>query len=243
MLRIAKRHAAVAVALCLACAPARGAAQLEVSPVMLDILAPGATGTVTLRNDDARPTTLQVRLFKWRQSGGQESYEPTQDVVASPPIATLPPGGSLTVRVIRAAEAPVQGEESYRLVLDQLPEADRAGRAKVSMLLRQVLPVFFASAERSPPQVTWSVGRGAKGFELRAHNTGDQRLRVASVTLSGAGANVKLGGGLLGYVLGHSDMSWTLGKAGALRPGATLTLHGQSDHGDLRATAPVTAAP
>lgn len=243
MPRIVTRAAAVAVALCLACAPARAAAQLEVSPVLLDVLAPGATGTVTVKNDDARPTTLQVRLFKWRQANGQESYEPTQDVAASPPIATVAPGATLTVRVIRAAETPVQGEESYRLVLDQLPEADRTGRAKVAMLLRQVLPVFFASADRAEPQVVWSVGRGAKGYELRAHNNGDQRLRVARVTLTGGGATVKLGGGLLGYVLGHADMSWTLGKAGAFRPGGAVTLRGESDHGDLRATVPVTAAP
>lgn len=244
MPRMGKCSAAVAVALCLACAPAHAAAQLEVSPVLLDIVAPGATGTVTLKNDDARPTTLQVRLFKWRQVGGQESYEPTQDVVASPPIATVAAGATLTVRVIRAAETPVQGEESYRLVLDQLPEADRSGRAKVAMLLRQVLPVFFANPDRSGPQVAWSVGRGPRGYELRAHNTGDQRLRVARVTLTGAGgAPVNLGGGLLGYVLGHADMSWTLGRSGEFHPGRPVTLRGESDHGDLRATAPVSAAP
>ncbi len=244
MPRFRKRLAALAALLCLATRTAHAAAQLEVSPVLLDVIAPSATGAVTLKNDDARPTTLQVRLFKWRQANGQESYEPTQDVVASPPIATLAPGATLTVRVIRAAETPVLAEESYRLVLDQLPEADRTGRAKVAMLLRQVLPVFFATADRSGPQVVWSVGRGPKGYELRARNTGDQRLRIARVTLTGAGgAPVKLGGGLLGYVLGHADMSWTLGKSGAFRPGGAVTLHGESDHGDLRATAPVSAAP
>ena len=238
------RAAAAAAAMLLAgvwAAPAEAAAALEVSPVLLDVLAPGATGTVNLKNDDARPTTLQVRLFHWVQAGGQERYEPTQDVVASPPIATVQPGATLTVRVIRAAETPVKGEESYRLVVDQLPEADRSGRAKVSMLLRQVLPVFFAEPDRSAPQITWSLARGAKGYELRAHNEGDQRLRVARVTLSGAGGGtVTLGGGLLGYVLGHADMSWTIGKA--IRPGATVTLRCESDHGDLRATAPVSAA-
>ena len=53
------------------------------------------------------------------------------------------------------------------------------------------------------------------------------------MTLSGAGrAPIKLGGGLLGYVLGHADMSWTIGAVKALRPGATLTVRGESDHGE-----------
>ena len=239
--------AAVALAVCFvggAALPARAAAQLEVSPVLLDVLAPTASATVTLKNDDTRPATLQVRLFKWRQANGQETYEPTQDVIASPPIATVAPGATLTVRVIRAAETPIQGEDSYRLVLDQLPDGDRVGRAKVAMLLRQVLPVFFANPERSGPQVVWSVARGPKGYELRAHNTGDQRLRIAQITLAGAGgASVKLGGGLLGYVLGHADMSWTLGKVRDFQPRGEVTLRGVSDHGQLRATAPVSATP
>jgi fimbrial chaperone protein len=178
----------------MATTPARADAVLEVAPVLLDIQAPSATGTVSVKNDNARPTTIQVRLFRWRQGDGEERYEPTQDVVASPPIADV------------------------------------------------VLPVFFAQGDRSAPQVTWSVGRGPKGYVLRAHNAGDQRLRVAQVTLTGAGqAPIKLGGGLLGYVLGHADMSWTIGKARAFRPGA-LTVRGESDHGEFRATASVTSS-
>jgi hypothetical protein len=74
---------------------------------------------------------------------------------------------------------------------------------------------------------------------LRAHDEGDQRLRVARVTLNAA---VTLDGGLLGYVVGHADMRWTIAKAAGLRPGATLTMRCESDHGDLRATAPVALA-
>ena len=173
-----RKKAALIVAAALAASPAKAGAALEVAPVLVDVAAPASTGTVSIRNADDKPTSIQVRLFRWRQSAGEEHYEPTQDVVASPPMAVVAPGGTLTVRVIRAAEAPVRGEESYRLVLDQLPEADKGGRAKVSMLLRQVLPVFFSEADRSPPQVSWSLAPGPRGYVLRAQNGGDQRLRV-----------------------------------------------------------------
>jgi fimbrial chaperone protein len=209
---------------------------------VLDIQSPAAAGAISIKNDDARPTTIQVRLFHWRQADGEERYEPTQDVVASPPIANIAPGATLTVRVIRALETPVAAEDSYRLVLDQLPEADRGGRAKVAMLLRQVLPVFFADANRSPPRVTWSLTRGPRGYVLWAHNAGDQRLRVAKVTLAGAGAPVRLGGGLLGYVLGHADMSWTIGNARSFRPRSAVTVRGEGDHGEFRATASLSSS-
>ena len=168
----ARTHILTAVALALQAAlanpPAQAGAILEVAPVLLDIHAPRATGTISVKNDDVRPTTIQVRLFRWRQGEGEERYEPTEDVVASPPIANVAPGATLTIRVIRTAQTPVAGEESFRLVLDQLPESDRGGHAKVSMLLRQVLPVFFAQDDLSAPRVTWSVGRGARGYVLQA---------------------------------------------------------------------------
>lgn len=233
---------AVAMHALLASFAARAGSVLEIAPVLIDVQAPNAAATLSIKNDDGRPTTIQVRLFRWRQAGGEESYAPTQDVVASPPIASVMPGATLTIRVIRAAQAPVEAEESYRLVLDQLPEADRSGRAKVSMLLRQVLPVFFSRGDRSPPEVSWSIASGPKGYVLQAHNAGDQRLRIGQVTLSGEGVGrVKLGGGLLGYVLGHADMSWTIGKVKAFRPGSTLAVQGESDHGAFHATARVTS--
>ncbi len=235
--------ASLALAAAFAAASARAAATLEVAPVLIDVAAPAAAGAVNVKNDDARPMTVQVRLFKWSQARGEESYSATGAVVASPPIATIPPGASLTIRVIRAATIPVTTEESYRLVLDQLPQADRNGRARVSMLLRQVLPVFFSPPDRSPPQVAWRLGRSEKGWELWARNSGDQRLRVAHVTLSAPGVPpIRLGGGLLGYVLGHSDMSWTLGRRARFRPGEIVTLRGESDHGAFRASAPVASS-
>ena len=229
-----------AVAALLASQPSQAAAVLEIAPVLIDVQAPNAVATLSVKNDDARPTTIQVRLFRWSQTGGEESYSPTEDVVASPPIAAVEPGATLTIRIVRTAEKQVEAEESYRLVLDQLPDADQGGRAKVSMLLRQVLPVFFSRGDRSPPEVEWSVGRGPRGYAVWAHNAGDQRLRVGQVTLNGAGGErIKLGGGLLGYVLGHADMSWTIGEAKAVRLGSSLAIRGESDHGAFHATARV----
>lgn len=216
-------------------------ASLQVSPVLLDTPAPGAVATVNVGNQDTEPTEIQVRLFRWRQADGEEKLEETRDVVASPPIASISPGGSLTVRVICTAQTPVEPEEAYRLVIDQLPRADRAGHTLVSMLLRQVLPVFFGRPDRNPPAVTWSLAHGPHGFVLRAHNAGERRLRIAKVTIAaGSGRPIVMGGGLLGYVLGQSDMSWTLPTHGAsFSPGARVTIRGDSDLGPINASASV----
>lgn len=216
---------------------------VQISPVLLDLTGDNAVGIVNFGNQDHEPTTIQVRVFKWRQANGQESLEPTSDVVASPPMAEIAPGASLSIRVVRASGTPITGEDSYRLVIDQLPQARDSGKAVVAMLLRQVLPVFFSSGRRTDPSVAWSiVGRGGRQT-LVARNDGDRRLRVGKVTISGGHGSVSMGGALLGYVLGHSVMSWTIpAKGGAFAVGSTVAIKGQGDVGAISAAAPVVAA-
>jgi len=217
-------------------------AALQISPVLLEVAAGGSVTGVTIANQDSRPAAIQVRLFRWTQADGEETLTPTEDVVASPPIATIEPRTSLNVRVIRVAGTEVVAEEAYRLVIDQLPQGDAAGRSIVSMLVRQVLPVFFEPAERASADVAWSVARTGRGWALRARNSGDRRLRIAKVVLSGGGAPIAMGGGLLGYALAHSDMSWTLpARQAHFSAGAHLSLGGDSDVGALHATATVSA--
>lgn len=222
---------------------AHAGAALQISPVLIDLTAPAATATVEITDQAPQPAPVQVRIFKWTQANGQETLTPTDDVVASPPIATIAPGTKLSIRVIRTSKAPIVGEEAYRLVIDQLPEPNPNGRAVVAMLLRQVLPVFFASPDRGKPQVAWTISKGAKGFVLHARNAGDRRVRIAKITLNAPGRRaVSLGGGLLGYALGHSDMSWSIADRTASFPiGGQVAVHGDSDSGALNATALVTA--
>jgi fimbrial chaperone protein len=56
---------------------------LRISPTMIDIAAPGATATLTLRSEDAAP--VQIRTFRWFHKNGANDLEPTEALVASPP--------------------------------------------------------------------------------------------------------------------------------------------------------------
>src|SRR5690242_1985763 len=96
-------------------APAQ-AGSLQVEPVLLDVLAPGAASTITLHNAGPTPIHAQVRVFRWSLVNGEEKLEPTDDVVASPPSVTLAPDAKNIARIVRVAKTPVVGEESYRLL-------------------------------------------------------------------------------------------------------------------------------
>jgi fimbrial chaperone protein len=123
------------------------AASLEVSPVIVT-LAPGQTATtIVTTNRGDMPSTMQVRIYRWTQAGDADDLAPTVDIVVSPPIFTVPAGGSQTVRLLLRGGSAAAGERSYRLVMDEVPPAAAAGR-QVTFALRQSLPVFVGAAPR-----------------------------------------------------------------------------------------------
>jgi len=156
-------YAIVVLGLLLASQPRAAAATLQVAPVLVEVMAPSMASTLTLRNDGRDPVFAQIRVFRWTQEGGQERLEPTDEVVASPPSVTLARNTDYTVRVVRTTKRPLEGEESYRLFVDELPNPARQRNGAVSIVLRQSIPVFFGAPERSRPVVDGHAWRQADG--------------------------------------------------------------------------------
>src|ERR1041384_6440812 len=173
------------VVACAASAPA-GAGTLQVEPVLVDITAPGAASTVTLRNDGTEPINAQIRVFKWSIVNGKEELKPTDDVVASPPSVTLTPKGQYVARIVRVSKQPVVGEESYRLMVDQLPDLSQQKNGAVNLMVRYSIPVFFGAPNKKNPAVAWSVTTNGDKVTLTARNSGDRRLRISAPRLRGA---------------------------------------------------------
>ncbi len=91
--------AVVTALLCLLAGRGQAAA-LEVSPVLVS-LAPGqAVATVEVQNNDATPAAIQVRPFLWQQDADRDVLTPTDDIILSPPIFTVPASASQTMRLL-----------------------------------------------------------------------------------------------------------------------------------------------
>ncbi|OAI28437.1 hypothetical protein A1351_11640 [Methylosinus sp. R-45379] len=191
------------------------AASLVVSPISLEAAAPQQTVTITLRNSGNRPINGQVRVFVWRQEHGEDVLEPTQNVVCSPPMAEIGPGAEYTIRVVRIVEAPIAGEESYRLVVDEIPDATMRRNGIIAVALRYVIPIFFYEETRSQPRLSWFVTNRDGGRFLVAKNEGDRRAKISALSLNGK----PIANGLAGYALGHSERRWKLPGKFDLRDG------------------------
>ncbi|WP_165784578.1 fimbrial biogenesis chaperone [Zhengella mangrovi] len=190
-------------------APAVGST-LQVEPVSIDVAHGNRSETITLRNGGTDVLKAQIRIFRWVQEKGRDRLVETRDVVVSPPFASIPPDKNHVVRVVRVGKGPVSKEESYRVLIDQLPTmADRNARA-VDFVFRQSIPVFFSAQKQKPSQLSWAIYKKKTDLIVVAQNSGDERARISKIELTlPNGQSVTFGDGLVGYVLGRSSVVWT----------------------------------
>jgi fimbrial chaperone protein len=225
-----------------ACPVPAQAAALRVEPVLVEIFAPGAAATLTLHNGDASDVNVQIRVFRWSQANGKETLEPTADVVVSPPAAKLAPEAEQVVRIVRVAKQPPQGEESYRIFVDQLPRSEGRSPSTINLLMRQSIPLFFSPSPAREPSLAWSLAHEGGKLVLSARNTGARRARISSLTLTAAGKSVSFGNGLVGYALADSTMSWVVpGQPRGFDASGPVAVEAQSDRGPIHAAVPAPA--
>ncbi|WP_242123830.1 fimbria/pilus periplasmic chaperone [Sphingobium sp. Sx8-8] len=216
-------------------APADAAA-LRILPVRIEMVAERQFCAFSIANDDAAATTVQIRGFGWRKdSAGNDELDPETGPMVNPSIVSIAGGESRLIRCSLPAKAGSR-EESYRLVIDELPTS-AAEPGTVRTLLRVSIPLFRVQSGASP-QLRWSLGKGADGPLLMLANQGDRHIQAVGVNLrlaNGSAQAVKLDRGfylladgqimlpvgpLDGSSIAGVDVQTTQGKLAASRAGS-----------------------
>lgn len=201
------------------------AANLQISPVMINLrVGQGATG-INLQNLGEAPVYGQVRVYLWEQKDGDDVLTPTQDVVASPPIIQIGPKSSQIIRLVRRSEQLPASELTYRILIDEIPKDDGPASG-VDIRLRYSVPMFVLPAdERLAPVLAWSVFKKDGFWMLRVRNSGTQRAQIGALELSNAaGKQFEIASGLFGYVLAGRVREWRLPTSGDADLNGTLAV-------------------
>jgi len=189
-----------------------GAANLQISPVMIVLRAgQGATG-ITMQNLGESPVYGQVRVYLWEQKDGDDLLTPTQEVVASPPILQIGPKSSQIIRLVRRSQQLPSSELCYRILIDEIPPEGASAAAGVDIRLRYSVPMFVLPAdERAAPSLAWNVFKKDGNWMLRVKNSGNQRAQIGALELrNAAGGHFVIAPGLFGYVLAGREREWRL---------------------------------
>lgn len=166
------------------------AASIRLSPVSVEILSDQSASSISLYNQSNESSDLQVRVFEWRQNAGQDQLIPTDEIAVSPPFLKLQPNDSYNLRVVRINPVPVSGEQTYRIIIDELPKPidNRKVDQGVNVLLRSSLPLFVVNKD-AITKLTWSIQQEQNNSSLIINNVGNRHALLSNLTLVDTTAN------------------------------------------------------
>lgn len=196
-------------------------ANLQISPVSISFQPGQNSAGIQLQNNGDTPLYGQVRVYAWDQRDGIDALTPTTQLVASPPIIEIAGKSAQTIRLVRRAGAPAMpsgAEQTYRILIDELPRGDPQ-QANVAIRLQYSVPAFVLPSDtQAAPQLEWSTFQRAGAWHLRARNTGALHAQIGATSVTVGSRDVVLSKGLLGYALPGRTREWALPAdvAGAL---------------------------
>jgi fimbrial chaperone protein len=215
-------------------ASAVSAGSFAVNPVRATLSAKQPVGSLVVQNNGSEPTVVQLETVSWAQHDGKDVYEPTKEILATPPIFTIPAGGSQIVRVgIRRAAEPGR-ELTYRLFLQEVPQT-KSDLQGLRVVLRVGIPVFVLPATTSSPSLKWQAMRTSDGaLRVRVTNSGNAHIQLArSKLMTGGNTRALVQQDVPAYVLAGQTREWLYKVNPLPASGVPLRVAAQTDLGDM----------
>ena len=211
---------------------AANAQALSVVPVNL-FLSPGQKATsLTVTNQGNSEMALQTRAFAWSQKDGEDQLTATNNVVLSPPIVKMAPGATQVIRII-LRQAPENFEDTYRILLDQIPPPAEAG--VVHMVLRLSIPIFAQPAIRAFADVQFHLEYKNGQIDLVGMNVGNIHEKIRDIVLSTSdGRKLKADSNVPPYLLSGATRRWHIPvEKTQTAPSGTMRLTAHLDTGAI----------
>lgn len=190
---------------------------------------------MTLRNNGEESVVIQLELLKWAQQNGQDTFSPTNDILATPPIFTVPAGGSQLIRIGMRGVSDSTQERSYRMFMQEVPRPTRPGLQGLQVTLRLSVPIFVSPVVETKPVLVWKVISAPTGqIKLRSTNVGNAHIQIVNFKLTRMGGEELSNMQAAAYILPGESREWIISSKAAVKPDESLHLVGKTDGDDVR---------
>lgn len=225
-----KHLAAFAAASVVALAPAAVEA-MTVQPVVVDMSTAGRgmSASVRVENNSSAPLPVELRINEtdFTATTVTASDRPSEDIMAFPPQAIIPPGQTQVFRLQYLGDPDTERSKHYYVTVAQLPVELPEGQSAIQILYNFQVMVNVASATATPPQMTVTgtgIATNADGKPVATFTVNNAGLnygylannRVTIIERDAAGKEV------FRRVLSSNDVQQTIGF-GLLGPEQTRT--------------------
>lgn len=210
---------------------AASAGNFQVNPVVVEILPGRRTATIAVTNRGGEPVPVRVTIHRWTQQDGEDVYTPVTELIASPPMFTIPANGTQHVRVGPRAQA---APGAYRVIVEEIPRSV-AGHNGVNIALRLNLPLYIYAERGGEPRLSWSAWRNSAGeFIVEARNSGTRHSQIVGIDLVDASGRATPLSSQMGVVLPGGAKRWKAAGSSGLAIGENVQLSIRSASGETR---------
>lgn len=213
------------------------AGSFEVNPIRIDLTQNTRSAALSVRNSGNEAVVVQTSIVSWAQENGQDVYAPTKEILGTPPIATIPPGGEQILRLGMRRAPDAVNELTYRVFLQEVPPPPKPGFQGLQVALRLSLPIFV-QPRQGPAKATlvWNLElQGDDTLRLRLDNNGTGHIQVSEIALFLPGQEKAVASqSSLVYVLPGKSRAWELKTQSVhLKPTDRLRLKVTTDAGSV----------
>ena len=164
---------------------------LQVSPTRLEVPVDRRSTAVVVRNTGSTPVLLHAESMRWSQPDGQDLYAASTDLIVSPPVFTLEPGASQTVRVGLRDRTPPTEQRAFRVFIQEVPPAAVVAPQELKVVLRIGVPALVTPTKAKPAHPRWALAcEDGEALELRITNDGERVVRFDTITVEAPNATV-----------------------------------------------------
>lgn len=202
-------------AITLASVPAL-ASQISIKPIVVVMNSHNRTSTLEFENTADKNLRLQVTAYRWTQGKyGVDEMVPTDDIVVFPTLLAIAKGQHRSVRIGTTVSSGIT-EATYRLVIEELPEAQSDAlpfrRAATVARTKIVMAAFVSPVKPEPKAALDGVALTHGTMHVHFLNPGNAHYVVQKIMVSGSDAgdgSVFAAPLVSGYVLPGADQEVT----------------------------------
>jgi fimbrial chaperone protein len=167
------------------CSQTSTAGSFEVNPIRVDLSPKARSSAITVKNTGAEPVVVQSSAVAWSQEDGKDAYTATNEILVTPPIATIPPGGEQIIRAGLRRDPDARKELSYRLFLQEVPPPPKPGFQGLQVALRVGLPVFVQPRQGpATASLVWDVRLQSEDrIRVQLRNEGTGHIQISELGL------------------------------------------------------------
>ena len=161
------------------------AGEWRVAPIRLELGSDARSGVISVVNEGTGRFQVQMKAFLWEQDAdGKDQLTETKDLIFFPKIMVFEKPEE---RILRAGiKIPAAAKEkTYRLFIEEIPEAKKADGTNIAVAIRFGVPIFVKPLKEEPKGEIAKLELVNGDCQITVKNSGNVHFIITAVNIKG----------------------------------------------------------